>query len=82
MFAWARAAGVYRDWRDRVYPRGAGAAIVAAPPESRLSTIEINASFYRLPLPATYERWSEQVPAGFPVRREDEPLPDARATVP
>jgi uncharacterized protein YecE (DUF72 family) len=56
---------VYRDWRDRVYPRGLAQRSWLHHLSRRLSTIEINASFYRLPSPETYERWSEQVPPGF-----------------
>jgi uncharacterized protein YecE (DUF72 family) len=56
---------VYRDWRDTVYPPGCPQRAWLAYLSRRLPTIEINASFYRLPERATFERWAEQVPPDF-----------------
>jgi uncharacterized protein YecE (DUF72 family) len=56
---------VYRDWRDRVYPAGLPQRAWLHHLSRRLATIEINASFYRLPSPETFHGWSLQVPAGF-----------------
>jgi uncharacterized protein YecE (DUF72 family) len=54
----------YRDWRDGLY-KGV--------PQSRwleryadvFDTVEVNATFYRLPKPKMVERWADQVPADF-----------------
>jgi uncharacterized protein YecE (DUF72 family) len=56
---------VYRDWRGRVYPDDLPQDRWLGYLSQRFSTIEINASFYRLPAPETFEGWSRQVPEGF-----------------
>jgi uncharacterized protein YecE (DUF72 family) len=56
---------VYRDWREHVYPRGLPQRAWLHHLSRRFSTIEINASFYRLPAPDTFERWAAEVPADF-----------------
>jgi uncharacterized protein YecE (DUF72 family) len=56
---------VYRDWRDRVYPKGLPQRAWLHHLSRRFPTIEINASFYRLPAPETFRGWSQQVPEGF-----------------
>jgi uncharacterized protein YecE (DUF72 family) len=55
----------YPHWRGRLYPEGL--------PESRwlshyaqsFDTVELNASFYRLPTRKAAERWAEATPPGF-----------------
>jgi uncharacterized protein YecE (DUF72 family) len=55
----------YADWRERLYPKGL--------PQSRwlehyatfFDTVEVNATFYRLPRREAVARWVEQTPAGF-----------------
>ncbi len=55
----------YLHWRGVLYPQGL--------PERRwldryaqvFSTVELNATFYRLPTPETVSRWRRTVPAGF-----------------
>jgi uncharacterized protein YecE (DUF72 family) len=54
----------YADWREPVYG--------GAPPSRWLGlyaqlfdTVEVNATFYRLPTRAAVERWAEQTPPGF-----------------
>jgi uncharacterized protein YecE (DUF72 family) len=55
----------YADWRNTFYPRGL--------PQSRwlehyttiFSTVEVNATFYRLPREATFADWRNRTPAGF-----------------
>ena len=55
----------YRWWRGRFYPRE------VKPPEwlgfyaRRFDTVELNATFYRLPEPERFRRWAAQVPEGF-----------------
>jgi uncharacterized protein YecE (DUF72 family) len=56
----------YKDWRDAFYegrPQRAWLATYAG----RFATVEVNNAFYRLPERATFEKWCEQVPAGFVV---------------
>jgi uncharacterized protein YecE (DUF72 family) len=56
---------VYRDWSERVYPRGLRQADRLRWYAERFSTVEVNASFYQLPKPETVERWRDQTPDGF-----------------
>jgi uncharacterized protein YecE (DUF72 family) len=55
----------YRHWRDAFYPAGLAAADWLAFYAERFSTVEVNASFYRLPKRETVERWAATVPDGF-----------------
>lgn len=55
----------YAHWRERVYPKG-------LPPKRWLEhyatlfdTVEVNATFYRLPLRSSVARWVEQTPPDF-----------------
>jgi len=56
---------VYKHWRGLLYPEGL--------PQNRwfhryaeeFDTVEINASFYRVPLEKTFEGWREKAPDGF-----------------
>jgi uncharacterized protein YecE (DUF72 family) len=56
---------VYRDWRGSVYPEGLAQRSWLEHLSRRFPTIEINASFYRLPARSTFEGWASQVPDGF-----------------
>ncbi len=55
----------YRDWRETFYPRDL--------PQRRwfeyysyvFSTVELNVTFYRLPLVSTFIKWHDQTPPGF-----------------
>lgn len=63
---WVGTSGwMYPDWRDRVYPQGLPQRSWLHHLSRRLPTIEINASFYRLPAAETFQRWKLEVPAGF-----------------
>jgi uncharacterized protein YecE (DUF72 family) len=55
----------YRDWRGRVYPRELPARDQLRWYAQRFSTVELNASFYRLPTPETFARWRDETPASF-----------------
>jgi uncharacterized protein YecE (DUF72 family) len=55
----------YRDWRERFYPPGTPASSWLAHYASVFDTVEINATFYRLPSRDTVATWAEQVPEGF-----------------
>jgi uncharacterized protein YecE (DUF72 family) len=56
---------VYRDWRGTVYPARLPQRSWLEHLSRRFPTIEINASFYRLPARSTFEGWASQVPDGF-----------------
>ncbi|HEX6131191.1 MAG TPA: DUF72 domain-containing protein [Actinomycetota bacterium] len=56
---------VYRDWRGTVYPTELPQRRWLEHLSRRFPTIEINASFYRLPERDTFAGWREQVPEGF-----------------
>lgn len=63
---WVGTSGwMYPDWRGRVYPDGLPERSWLHHLSRRLSTIEINASFYRLPAAETFGRWRREVPTGF-----------------
>lgn len=55
----------YKHWRDRFYPKGLAASHWLEHYASRFRTVEVNASFYRLPKRETVERWARTVPDGF-----------------
>jgi uncharacterized protein YecE (DUF72 family) len=66
MAIWVGTSGwVYRDWRRHVYPPGLPAAEQLHWYATRFPTVEVNASFYRLPTPGTFARWRDQTPNGF-----------------
>jgi uncharacterized protein YecE (DUF72 family) len=55
----------YRDWRESFYPPGLPSSRWLSHYASVFDTVEVNATFYGLPKPATVRGWAEQVPAGF-----------------
>src|SRR5690606_6332019 len=55
----------YKEWKGRFYPAGLAAADMLTHYASRLPTVEINNTFYRLPQRSLLERWRDQVPPGF-----------------
>ncbi len=55
----------YGDWRERFYPPGTPASRWLAHYATVFDTVEVNATFYRLPKRETVRSWTEQVPAGF-----------------
>lgn len=55
----------YKEWKGRFYPPGLAAADMLAYYASRLPTVEINNTFYRLPQQSLLERWRDEVPADF-----------------
>src|SRR5215218_10395189 len=56
---------VYKDWRGRVYPEKLPQRNWLSHYATIFDTVELNATFYRLPTVAAVERWAEQAPAGF-----------------
>lgn len=55
----------YPEWRGRFYPEGYPAARMFAFYAQRFSTVEINATFYRMPTAKTTTAWRDQAPEGF-----------------
>lgn len=55
----------YRDWRGAFYPDGLAMTRWFDHYVRVFPTVEVNATFYRLPRPTTVDRWSERAPAGF-----------------
>ena len=55
----------YDDWRGVVYPPGLPARRRFDWYAEHFDTVELNATFYRLPSRATVEGWARQAPPGF-----------------
>jgi uncharacterized protein YecE (DUF72 family) len=55
----------YAAWRGAFYPPKLPASRMLAAYAQRLPTVEINATFYRMPLAKTLASWREAVPPGF-----------------
>ncbi len=55
----------YAEWRGDFYPRGLPQRRELEHVGERMSTLELNGSFYSLQRPASYERWRDAVPDGF-----------------
>ncbi len=55
----------YKEWKGSFYPEKIPAKDMLRFYSERLSTVEINATFYRLPQKSTLENWKEQVPKSF-----------------
>jgi uncharacterized protein YecE (DUF72 family) len=55
----------YAPWRGRFYPPGLPQRQELSYAANRLSTIEINGSFYSLQRPEFYARWHDDTPADF-----------------
>jgi uncharacterized protein YecE (DUF72 family) len=55
----------YKEWKGTFYPEDLPAADMLRYYAERLSAVEINNTFYRMPRAETLSQWSEQVPADF-----------------
>lgn len=55
----------YAEWRGDFYPEGLAQRRELEFVGERMSTLELNGSFYSLQRPASYERWREAVPDDF-----------------
>jgi len=55
----------YDHWDGVLYPHGLPQRDRLARYVSRFDTVELNASFYRWPPPATFASWRRRLPAGF-----------------
>lgn len=56
---------VYRHWKGRFYPADLPQKRWFEHYSAEFDTVEINASFYRLPLASTFDGWREKAPPGF-----------------
>jgi uncharacterized protein YecE (DUF72 family) len=55
----------YEHWKGTFYPRGLARDRWLEFYAERFDTVELNASFYRLPEADTFARWGQRVPPGF-----------------
>src|SRR5438477_1236727 len=55
----------FEPWRGVFYPDGLAHAKELQYAPSKLTSIEINGTFYRTQSPATYRKWASEVPDGF-----------------
>jgi uncharacterized protein YecE (DUF72 family) len=55
----------FEPWRGVFYPKGLPHAKELEYASRRLTTIEINGTFYRTQTPATFAKWAAEVPDGF-----------------
>jgi len=55
----------YRDWRERVYPKGLPAHRWLEHYATLFDTVEVNATFYRLARPEAVAAWVEATPPDF-----------------
>jgi uncharacterized protein YecE (DUF72 family) len=56
---------VYKHWRGLLYPEGLPQKRWFERYAEEFDTVEINASFYRVPLASTFEGWRDKAPPGF-----------------
>jgi uncharacterized protein YecE (DUF72 family) len=55
----------FEPWRGAFYPKGLPQSKELEYASSHLTSIEINATFYRSQTPATFRKWAATVPDGF-----------------
>ena len=55
----------FESWRPGFYPAGTRSSEFLGLYAERLSTVELNTTFYRLPQAPQLERWAASVPDGF-----------------
>ncbi len=55
----------FPPWRGVFYPPGLPHSKELAYASAHLTSIEINATFYRVPPPATFRKWAKETPDGF-----------------
>lgn len=55
----------YADWRGTFYPHRLPQRAWLAYYAEQFDTVEVNATFYRLPNPEAVERWATTLPEGF-----------------
>ncbi|MBW1960850.1 MAG: DUF72 domain-containing protein [Deltaproteobacteria bacterium] len=55
----------YEHWKDRFYPSGLAKSKWLNFYTEHFDTVEVNATFYRLPKPKTFDNWYEKTPDNF-----------------
>ena len=55
----------YEPWRGVFYPKGLPHARELTYAAERLTSIEVNGTFYRTQTPKTFRKWASEVPDGF-----------------
>jgi uncharacterized protein YecE (DUF72 family) len=55
----------FAPWRGEFYPKGLPHAQELSYAGERLTSIEVNGTFYRSQTPATFRKWASEVPDGF-----------------
>ena len=55
----------FAPWRGVFYPNGLPHAKELSYASERLTSIEVNGTFYRSQTPATFRKWASEVPPGF-----------------
>jgi len=55
----------FAPWRGSFYPKGLTQAKELAYASSKLTSIEINSTFYGLQKPATFQKWHDETPDAF-----------------
>ena len=55
----------FAPWRGAFYPKGLPHAKELGYASERLTSIEVNGTFYRSQTPATFRKWASEVPDGF-----------------
>lgn len=55
----------YKEWKGSFYPEKIPAKDMLSYYAEKLSTVEINATFYRMPQKTMLEHWKDQVPRSF-----------------
>ncbi len=55
----------YQAWKGVFYPEGLPARRMLAHYATRLDSVEVNATFYRMPRPDSLAAWRAEVPEGF-----------------
>jgi uncharacterized protein YecE (DUF72 family) len=56
---------IYKDWAKAFYPAKTKSADLLRYYASQFQTVEINATFYRLPTESAVQGWHDQAPPGF-----------------
>jgi uncharacterized protein YecE (DUF72 family) len=55
----------FAPWRGEFYPKGLPHSKELTYASERLTSIEVNGTFYRTQSPATFRKWASEVPDGF-----------------
>src|SRR5262245_45731279 len=56
---------VFAPWRGEFYPKGLPQARELEPASSKLTSIEINGTFYRTQKPDSFRKWAQETPDDF-----------------